>query len=105
MLIVETPIFTRRIHSLLSDEHYRLLQLQLIANPDLGKVIPHSGGLRKARWSLRGQGKRGGIRVIYYWAVARETLLMLFVYAKNEQDDLSRQQLKMLKSIVDEEYR
>jgi len=45
MLIVETSIFTRRIQSLISDEHYRLLQLQLIAKPDLGKVIPQSGGL------------------------------------------------------------
>ena len=104
MFIVETTIFTRRIQSLISDEQYRLLQLQLIAKPDMGKVIPKSGGLRKLRWSLSGQGKRGGIRVIYYWAASRETLLLLFVYAKNEQDDLTGQQLKMLKKIVDEEY-
>ena len=104
MLIVETAIFTRRIQALISDEQYRLLQLQLIAQPDIGKVIPQSGGLRKLRWSLSGQGKRGGIRVIYYWLASRETILMLFVYAKNEQDDLTRQQLKTLRKIIEEEY-
>ena len=105
MLIVETAIFTRRIQALISDEQYRLLQLQLIAQPDVGKVIPQSGGLRKLRWSLSGQGKRGGIRVIYYWSASRDTILMLFVYAKNEQDDLTRQQLKTLRKIIEEEYR
>jgi len=105
MLIAETAIFTRRIQALISDEQYRLLQLQLVAQPDVGKVIPQSGGLRKVRWSLSGQGKRGGIRVIYYWLASRETILMLFVYAKNEQDDLTRQQLQALRKIIEEEYR
>ncbi|MBI3800562.1 MAG: type II toxin-antitoxin system RelE/ParE family toxin [Deltaproteobacteria bacterium] len=105
MLIVETAIFTRRIQALISDEQYRLLQLQLVAQPDVGKVIPQSGGLRKLRWSLNERGKRGGIRVIYYWSAARDTILMLFVYAKNEQDDLTRQQLKTLRKIIEEEYR
>ena len=105
MLIVETAVFTRRIKALISDEQYRLLQLQLVAQPDVGKVIPQSGGLRKLRWSLSGQGKRGGIRVVYYWAASRATILMLFVYAKNEQDDLTRQQLRTLRKIIEEEYR
>ena len=105
MLIVETAIFTRRIQALISDEQYRLLQLYLVAQPDVGKVIPQSGGLRKLRWSLSGQGKRGGIRVIYYRSASRDTILMLFVYAKNEQDDLTRQQLKTLRKIIEEEYR
>jgi len=105
MLVVETAIFTRRIQALISDEQYRLLQLQLVAQPDVGKVIPQSGGLRKLRWSLSGHGKRGGIRVIYYWSASRDTILMLFVYAKNEQDDLTRQQLKTLRKIIEEEYR
>jgi hypothetical protein len=104
MLIVETAIFTRRIQELISDEQYRLLQLQLVAQPDVGKVIPQSGGLRKLRWSLSGQGKRGGIRVIYYWSASHETILMLFVYAKNEQDDLTSQQLKALRKIIEKEY-
>jgi len=68
MLIIETPIFTKRVKALLSDEEYRLLQNELVARPDAGKIIPESGGLRKIRWSGSGRGKRGGTRLIYYWA-------------------------------------
>lgn len=64
MIIIETPIFTRRIQTILSGEEYRLLQIHLINKPDVGKIIPGSGGLRKLRWSAGGHGKSGGIRVI-----------------------------------------
>jgi len=66
MVIIETPIFTRKNQAILSDEEYRLLQVQLINKPDSGKIIRGSGGLRKLRWSASGHGERGGIRVIYY---------------------------------------
>jgi mRNA-degrading endonuclease RelE of RelBE toxin-antitoxin system len=105
MLILETPIFTQRIQRFLPDDEYRLLQHQLVAKPDTGKIIPGSGGLRKMRWSVSGRGKRGGIRIIYYWAVAQDRILMLFVYPKSEQDDLTPTQLRTLKRIIDEEYR
>jgi mRNA-degrading endonuclease RelE of RelBE toxin-antitoxin system len=105
MVIIETPIFTRKIQTILSDEEYRLLQIQLINNPDSGKIIRGSGGLRKLRWSLSGHGKRGGIRVIYYWFVSQDTLLLLFAYSKSEQDDLTPEQLKQLKRVVEGEYR
>ncbi|MDP3296922.1 MAG: hypothetical protein Q8N09_04920 [Thermodesulfovibrionia bacterium] len=56
MTIIETPIFTRRIQVMLSDEEYRLLQAHLVNKPDVGKVIPGSGGMRKLRWSAKGHG-------------------------------------------------
>ncbi len=89
---------------MLSDEEYRLLQRTLVLRPDAGELIPGSGGLRKIRWSAKGHGKRGGVRVIYFWAVSQERILMLLIYAKNEQDDLTPDQLKVLKRIVEEEY-
>jgi hypothetical protein len=64
-----------------------------------------SGGLRKLRWSAGGHGKRGGIKVIYYWFVSPEVVLMLFAYPKNERDDLTPDQLKQLKKIVEGESR
>jgi hypothetical protein len=105
MVIIETPIFTRRIQAILSDEEYRLLQIQLINKPDCGKIIRGSGGLRKLRWSVGGHGKRGGIRVIYYWFVSQGTLLLLFAYSKSEQGELTLEQLKQLKKVVEGEYR
>ncbi|MBL7066114.1 MAG: type II toxin-antitoxin system RelE/ParE family toxin [Anaerolineae bacterium] len=104
MVIVETLVFTRQVQKLLSDEEYRHLQMELSTRPDMGAIIPGSGGLRKVRWGLRGRGKRGGVRVIYYWAVEQNRLLMLLIYPKNVRDDLSPAQLKTLKQIVKEEY-
>jgi hypothetical protein len=88
---------------LLSDDEYRQLQAELTRQPDIGPVIKGSGGLRKVRWAAKGAGKRGGARVIYYWAVAQDRLLMLFIYPKNVRDDLSQDQLKVLRKIVEEE--
>jgi mRNA-degrading endonuclease RelE of RelBE toxin-antitoxin system len=104
MIIVETSFFTRRVQALLDDDNYRHLQTTLALRPDAGSLIPGGGGLRKIRWGAKGRGKRGGVRVIYYWAVKQERILMLLMYAKNEQDDLTAEQLKVLRSIIEEEY-
>ena len=69
MVFIETPIFTREIRTLMSDEDYYQLQQALVMRPEAGKIITGSHGLRKLRWSLPGIGKRGGLRVIYYWDV------------------------------------
>jgi hypothetical protein len=104
VVIIETSIFTRQVQELLSDDDYRQLQMALVIHPEMGAVIPGSGGLRKVRWASAGHGKRGGVRVIYYWAVVHDKILMLFMYAKNERDDLTSQQLKALRRIIEEEY-
>jgi len=104
MVFIETSIFTRQVLELLTDEQYRELQRALVNRPDAGALIVGSGGLRKMRWAKEGRGKSGGIRVIYYWAVSPEQILMLFIYPKGERDDLTKAQIKMLKQIVEEEY-
>lgn len=62
------------------------------------------GGLRKIRWAGSGRGKRGGLRVIYYWYVPGDTILLLFAYPKSEQSDLTPAQIQALNSIIDREY-
>ncbi len=79
MRFIETPVFTRALVAQLDDEEYRSLQMALLQRPAFGAVIRGSGGLRKLRWSLPGQGKRGGLRVIYYWDEPTETFYMLYV--------------------------
>ena len=102
MIIKETSVFTRQITDLLSDEEYKELQKELIYNPAAGAVIPHSGGLRKVRWRSATKGKRGGLRVIYYWYVAEKELFMLLAYGKGEKDDLTQKELKILRLLVEE---
>jgi mRNA-degrading endonuclease RelE of RelBE toxin-antitoxin system len=101
---VETPIFSRTVVELLDDESYHSLQLTLLLRPDRGRSIRGSGGLRKVRWSVEGSGKRGGIRVIYFWDERSETFYMLYVYRKSKQEDLTAQQLRLLRRLVHEEF-
>ena len=105
MQFIETSVFTRQVTSLLADDEYSQLLLALSTRPDMGAIIPHGGGLRKVRWSIGKRGKRGGVRVIYYWVVAQGQILMLFMYPKSERDDLTPQQLKILRDIVQKEYK
>ena len=105
MTFVETPIFTRTIVEILADDEFRLLQVALLLRPESGRVIPGSGGLRKLRWAPNDRGKRGGIRIIYYWDETTETCFLLYAYLKNERDNLSAKQLKILSRLVREELR
>ena len=104
MVIIETSVFSKQVQKILTDEEYHRLQLSLVNRPDAGSIIRGSGGLRKIRWASKGRGKRGGSRVIYYWAVSQAQLLMLLIYPKNVQDSLSREQVRTLSAIVEEEY-
>ena len=105
MVIIETPLFTKLIQDMLPDEDYRLLQQTLLLRPEAGLLIRGGGGLRKIRWNLPGSGKRGGLRIIYYWDVPQETIYMLLPYRKSRRDDLTPAQLKVLRDIVKEGLR
>jgi len=102
MLFVETPIFTRELRQFMSDDGYRALQSALLLRPEAGPIIPGGGGLRKVRWGLAGTGKRGGLRVIYYWHRAEERIYMLLIYPKSRQEDLMQEQLRVLRKLVKE---
>jgi mRNA-degrading endonuclease RelE of RelBE toxin-antitoxin system len=105
MRIVETPIFTKKVKEILSEEDYRLFQIKLIDDAEAGSIIQGSGGIRKIRWAGSGRGKRGGSRILYYWYNKEGVILMLFIFKKNEKDDLTKAQLKNLKTIVEKEYK
>ena len=102
MEIIETPIFSKRIKDLLSDTEYSKLQWALVINPEIGEIIPAGEGLRKLRWIIPGKGKRGGLRIIYYWYKKDEKIYMLFPYKKSEQKDLTNEQMKILIKYVKE---
>jgi hypothetical protein len=105
MRFVETPVFTAAIQRHLDDEQYRRLQIALMLRPEQGPVIRGSSGLRKVRWAAPGGGKRGGLRVIYYWAPRDQAFYMLYAYSKADQGDLTAAQTRQLGRVVREEFR
>jgi len=102
--LIETSTFTRQIASLLSDEEYAEFQSRLAANPELGPLIRGGGGIRKVRVAVGSRGKRGGARVIYYWAMQRDLILLLYAYPKNVTADLTPKQVSQLARTVKQEF-
>ncbi len=105
MRFVETSVFTASLQRHLDDEQYRHLQIALMLRPEQGPIIRGSGGLRKVRWAKAGAGKRGGLRVIDYWAPEERAFSMLYTYSKSEQDDLTPAQTRVLGRLVRGEFK
>ncbi len=101
MEFIETSIFTKVSRELLGDDQLRRLQTTLAMFPTTGKIIPGSGGLRKLRWVLDGEGKRGGLRVIYYWVTQDDQIFLLYVYKKSVQEDMTVAELKILRKALE----
>lgn len=99
---IELPPFMRHRADYLDDQAYQALQFELMKYPEAGDVIPGTGGLRKLRFTdrSRGKGKRGGLRVIYYWRVAADQFWLFTLYDKDEASDLSPAQRKALSAIL-----
>jgi mRNA-degrading endonuclease RelE of RelBE toxin-antitoxin system len=102
MEFIEAPAFTRNLSRYLNDEQYRRLQHTLADTPEMGTVIPGTGGFRKLRWAdaRRRKGRRGGLRVIYYWFDGQDQLWLLTIYDKDEAVDLTPEQRNILKAAI-----
>ena len=105
MRFVETPVFTAVIQRHLDDEPCRQLQIALMLRPAQGPLMKGSGGLRNVRWATTGDGKRGGLRVVYYWAAGERTFYMVFACSKSAQGGLTRAQTRQLGRLVREELK
>lgn len=101
-VFVELPAFERHRADYLDDDAFRELENLLMKHLDAGDPIPDTGGLRKLRFldARRGKGKRGGLRVIYYWWDAGFQFWLFTLYDKGEMADLTSQQRKALKGMI-----
>ncbi|EOG7232030.1 type II toxin-antitoxin system RelE/ParE family toxin [Klebsiella michiganensis] len=98
---IELQGFSKRRQALLPDDKFRAFQEILINDPETGDTISGTGGFRKIRWSRPGTGKRGGVRVIYYNVTIKGRIYLALIYPKNEQDELSQEQKKMLRQVAE----
>ncbi len=101
-VFVELPAFARRRSDYLDDDAFRALEDLLMKHPEAGDPIPDTGGLRKLRFAdaRRGKGKRGGLRVIYYWWNAGFQFWLFTLFDKDEMADLTPPQRKVLKGMI-----
>lgn len=100
---VMMPIFDKQWEAMgLTDDALKELQEQLLENPKIGDVVRGTGGLRKMRFALPGQGKSGSSRVVYIDFVVAETIYLIFAYPKNEKDNLSKEERNNIKKLIKE---
>lgn len=97
---VELPVFSQAREAYLDDDDFSELQAALIHQPLAGDLIPGTGGARKLRWQRQDSGKRGGLRVVYYYVDHREQIWLLTLYSKNVSDNVSPQTLKKLTDAI-----
>ncbi|MEY0026189.1 type II toxin-antitoxin system RelE/ParE family toxin [Providencia rettgeri] len=98
---IETMSFSKIRRELFTDDEFQEFQTYLLNHYEDGDVISHSGGCRKIRWSRKGMGKRGGVRVIYYARTISGRIYLLLVYPKNSQSDLTHDQKSQLRMVID----
>ncbi|WP_341793732.1 MULTISPECIES: transcriptional regulator [unclassified Rickettsia] len=101
MEYIESPLFNKLLNSYFTDDEYASFQWHLALYPKSGDIIPGSDGLRKIRWTAKGQGKRSGVRIIYYYKNKEEQIWLLTIYAKNEADNIPASVLKKIKEELD----
>jgi mRNA-degrading endonuclease RelE of RelBE toxin-antitoxin system len=101
VMFVESRSFSRRWQKYLTEDELRDFQNYLMKFPDAGDIIKNSGGLRKIRWKLKGSGKRGGLRIIYFLRVPEQYIFLLTIYSKNEMEDLTQEEYRLLKKVVE----
>jgi hypothetical protein len=100
MTVLETPGFLRDAATALAEDERAEVVSFLAANPDAGDIIAETGGARKLRWRAPGRGKRGGVRVIYYYHNESLPLFLLNVFAKNEKANLTKAERNEMKALL-----
>ena len=101
--IIETPTFQEDARRIWSEQERGAFCAWLAANPEVGDVIPGSGGCRKVRWSISGSGKRGGARIIYYNRLANGEIWLLVIYTKSVTGNIPVHILKSIREAIEHE--
>jgi len=101
--IIETPTFEADARNIWTEEERNAFFGWLAANPEIGDLIPGSGGCRKVRWSIAGSGKRGGVRVIYFTKLANGEIWLLVIYKKAVKEKIPAHILKSIREVLENE--
>jgi hypothetical protein len=100
--IIETPLFTALAEKLISQEEHDNLTQTLVKDTEAGEIIPGGGGIRKIRMGLKGRGKSGGARVIYFFIDTKNQIHLIYIYPKNKQENITDKEKALFKSLAKE---
>ena len=103
MQFIEATAFTKYVYKYLAQQEYQGLQSYLLQYPEVGKVVPGSGGVRKVRWRMTGKGKSGGVRVIYYFKKQEAEIWLLTIYSKSEAENIPTHVLREIAKEIDDD--
>lgn len=101
--IIETPTFQEDAREPWDEEERGAFCAWLAANPEVGQVIPGSGGCRKVRWSMAGTGKRGGVRIIYFNRLPSGEIWLLLIYSKSVTGNIPAHILRAIREVIEDE--
>lgn len=99
--VIETPTFSRLAADYWTEDERAEFVSWIAHNPEAGDVVPGSGGCRKVRWSRKGTGKRGGVRVIYFNRLADGEIWLLLIYAKSARENIPAHMLREIKEVIE----
>ena len=98
--IAYTNVYAKRVENVLRADERDAMELHVAENPEIHPVVAGTGGVRKARWGRQGKGKRGGVRVIYFYRSAADVVYFLDIYAKAAKEDLTPDDKQQLRELV-----
>jgi mRNA-degrading endonuclease RelE of RelBE toxin-antitoxin system len=100
MAIAYTSVYEKRVGKVLRADERNAMEIHVADNPEIHPIIAGTGGVRKARWGRQGTGKRGGVRVIYFYRSVADVVYFLDIYAKAAKEDLTPADKQHLKELV-----
>jgi hypothetical protein len=98
--VIELAPFRRFVGDVLSDDEREEFIDYIARHSEAGPIIQETGGARKVRWSRDGAGKRGGVRVIYYYHVSAAPIFLITIYPKNVKDNLTNDEKQAIKAVL-----
>jgi hypothetical protein len=104
-VIVQINYFKKTVKALIAKNKllfndFEEFKKNLAEYPDIGDLIPATGGVRKIRLKSASKGKRGGFRVCYLDDPLHNEIFLLSIYPKSEQENLTSQEKKDLKEVA-----
>jgi len=99
--VVETKAYLAQAKGVLSDSQRTSVVDMVARNPEIGAIIPGTGGIRKVRYAnIDSKGKSGGARIAYFYHNAGIPIFLLAVFGKGQKSNLTKEEQNELRELT-----